>query len=203
MKKLIFIICSLTLALSYSATAAYAQNGELPEYIPLEKFEGVNQSGSAQSLQETLNFAFKILFSIGGLIAVLTLIIGGVAYMMSDVVSTKSLAKKRIEGALWGLGLLAISWLILYTINPDLLKFNFDSNRFRSTNQTPQGSGNTTGSPQPSTNTVEVTIFDRDTTEKKNATFAQLSARCGTRGYSAAANGTTGQGYAYTVYKCK
>lgn len=206
MKKFIFLICSLTLALSCNATTVYGQtdNGSLPEYIPLEKFEGINQTGSAQSLQETLNFAFKILFSIGGLIALLTLIIGGVAYMMSDVVNTKAQAKKRITSALWGLGLLAISWLILFTINPDLLKFNFNASRSSPTNQTSQGSENTSGQPQASTNNGPyVLVYNYATTEEWNASLAQLENLCGTRGIAASENGADLRGNKYTIYRCK
>lgn len=202
MKKFIFLICSLTLAISCNATTVYGQtgNGSLPEYIPLEKFEGINQTGSAQSLQETLNFAFKILFSVGGLIAVLTLIIGGIVYMVSDVVNKKSQALNRIRAALWGLGLLAISWLILYTINPDLLKFNFNANRMSTSppTQTQTANGSGTG------NMVRVEYDCKKTgLSSEDSAFQSCNTACENRGgtLSGIRNGEDSSGI-FTLYRC-
>ena len=39
--------------------------------------------------------------------------------------SERSEGKKQISGALWGLLLAFGAWLILYTINPELIKLNF------------------------------------------------------------------------------
>lgn len=40
--------------------------------------------------------------------------------MMSDVLSLKANAKKRIGGVFIGIGILLFSWLLLNQINPDL-----------------------------------------------------------------------------------
>jgi hypothetical protein len=93
-------------------------------YTPLEPLPGVDESGGSQSLSSILNFAFRTLFTIGGLLAVFFLILGGIAYMTSEIANKKDEAKKRIRGALLGLGLLIVSYLILNTINPELLQFN-------------------------------------------------------------------------------
>jgi hypothetical protein len=66
---------------------------------------------------------FKLFFTIGALFSVGMLTISGVRYMLSDVVTDKEKAKNRIKACLWGLLLLAAAWLILYTINPQLLQF--------------------------------------------------------------------------------
>lgn len=59
-----------------------------------------------------------------GLVALSALVmftIGGVRYMLSgDRDPTE--AKTWMKNAFWGLALALVSWLILYTINPDLVK---------------------------------------------------------------------------------
>ncbi len=55
------------------------------------------------------------------IIAVIMLVIGGVQYMVAGEKDPSS-AKERIRNAIWGLILALTSYLILYTINPDLTK---------------------------------------------------------------------------------
>ncbi|GEM_PF-3433971 len=55
------------------------------------------------------------------IIAVIMLVIGGVQYMVAGEKDPSS-AKERIRNAIWGLVLALCSYLILYTINPDLTK---------------------------------------------------------------------------------
>jgi len=89
-------------------------------YIPLEPLPGLyNQTDSG--LASLINSLFRILLVAGALFAVVTLVVGGVMYMVSDVVETKSTARKRIMAALSGLLILVFSWLILNTINPRLV----------------------------------------------------------------------------------
>ncbi len=69
-----------------------------------------------------LQWLFTFALAVAAAAAVVQIIIGGVQIMMSGAnESMLASAKKRISDALWGL-LLALSvWLILWTINPDLL----------------------------------------------------------------------------------
>ncbi|MBI2004660.1 hypothetical protein HYS79_00685 [Patescibacteria group bacterium] len=95
-------------------------------YTPLEPLPGnIDESGKPGSFGSLLNGVFRILISLGGLVAVLALVIGGITYMVSDIADKKEQARKRISGALWGLLILISSVLILQTINPQLLNFNF------------------------------------------------------------------------------
>ena len=55
------------------------------------------------------------------IIAVIMLVIGGVQYMVAGEKDPSS-AKESIRNAIWGLILALTSYLILYTINPDLTK---------------------------------------------------------------------------------
>ena len=54
------------------------------------------------------------------------LVVAGIGYMVSEAAVDIQKAKDRAVAALWGLLLLTGCWLILYTINPDLLKFNLN-----------------------------------------------------------------------------
>lgn len=59
--------------------------------------------------------------------ALISLIIGGFMYMFSDTVTTKDRAKSYIWGALSGLILALAAYLILYTINPNLVELKLPS----------------------------------------------------------------------------
>lgn len=70
-----------------------------------------------------LEWLFKFGFGVAVILSVLMIVIGGIEYIFSAVnVEKRSDAKKRINQAIFGLLLAAMSWLILYTINPDLTK---------------------------------------------------------------------------------
>ena len=60
-------------------------------------------------------------FAVAATLAVLMLVIAGVRYILSDVVTSKQAAKEKIFSALVGLALLIVIALILQTINPNLL----------------------------------------------------------------------------------
>ena len=59
--------------------------------------------------------------AIAGILAVVVITYAGIEYMVSEAVSSKEAAKKRIWSALSGLLLAFLSYLILYTLNPDLV----------------------------------------------------------------------------------
>lgn len=63
------------------------------------------------------------LFAIGiaGVLAVGAIVIGGIMYSISGAVDKKNSAKEIIVGALWGLLLLLGSYIILRTVNPELV----------------------------------------------------------------------------------
>jgi hypothetical protein len=70
----------------------------------------------------------------------------GIQYMVSDIAKVKMVSTERLWAAALGLGILAGSYLILNTINPDLLQFKFDLNFNRAVqnSSTQNVSGNTT-----------------------------------------------------------
>lgn len=104
----------------------FCQGGQCT-YTPLEPLPGAPQLfGDTDSFKKLLDAVFRMLIAAGALFAVVMITTNGVRYMLSDVVTDKGLAKKRIETSLWGLLLLITAWLILFTINPNLLKFNLN-----------------------------------------------------------------------------
>ena len=70
---------------------------------------------------------FRIFVIIISFLAVIKLMICGFQFMLSESISTKADAKKCIWAVIFGLFIILLSWLILYTINPDLIKINFES----------------------------------------------------------------------------
>ena len=116
-----------------SATANTPANktGGNITYIPLEPLcttgncptsYGANGAGFAQYVSS----AYRLLVVLGSLLAVVLLTIGGVRYMTGFSEGQLDSAKKQMRAALWGLLVVVGSYLILYTLNPDLLKFNLN-----------------------------------------------------------------------------
>src|SRR3989338_5520222 len=69
-----------------------------------------------------LNGIFQLAIAFGAIAAVLMLVIGGFQYMTQDAVGGQKEARARIQGAVLGLILLLLSYLILFVINPEILK---------------------------------------------------------------------------------
>jgi len=80
--------------------------------------------GTEVGLKDYIRYLY--LFGLGavGVLALIFLIIGGFLYMFSDTVTSKDKAREYISGALIGLVLGLGAYLILKTINPDLVKIN-------------------------------------------------------------------------------
>lgn len=110
MRTLLLLIITATILPHY----ALAQDATLIS-IP-----GVGGSG----FDGYINAVYAMFISIAALLAVVKLIIAGVKYMFSDVVTQKSDAKRDIQGALLGLVVVLSAVLILTVINPNLTSFN-------------------------------------------------------------------------------
>lgn len=75
-------------------------------------------------LGEYVPFAFKLAIGVSVVFALLMIVIGGFQYMSTDALQKKEDGKKRVENAIKGLLLVIAAWLILNTVNPNLLTFN-------------------------------------------------------------------------------
>ncbi|MDB5225647.1 MAG: hypothetical protein JWL87_599 [Candidatus Adlerbacteria bacterium] len=108
---------------------AFCQGGKCT-YIPLEPLPGLpNIYGPNQgqgSFQSLITSSFQLLLGAGATLAVVMLVLGALTYMFSDVVGNKTKALGRIRGAMWAIVLLMSSYLILNTINPELVTFKLN-----------------------------------------------------------------------------
>ena len=98
-------------------------------YVLLEPsaLTGVGVSSSTPTdLMTYLKGAYQTLFVVIFSAAIIMVVWAGFEYMLTDVVTTKGNAKKRLENAVWGLVIIGLSYLVLYIINPDLVNFELE-----------------------------------------------------------------------------
>ena len=99
------------------------------DYTPLAPLPGTftGATGSeTTNLSTYLGGMLKLLIALGAGVSILVAIIGGTQYVVAGIApSAKQDAKERILNALIGLTLVLTSYLILNSINPGLVQFNF------------------------------------------------------------------------------
>ena len=81
---------------------------------------GLEFLGESAALGDLLANLYYFLFGLVGISALVMFVWGGIEYMLAGD-KDPSEAKKRMKNAVFGLVLALTSWLILYTINPDLV----------------------------------------------------------------------------------
>lgn len=91
------------------------------DYSPLVGIPGVPNS---TDFDKYINSLYALSISIAALLAVIKIVIAGVKWMMTDIVTSKGEAKKDIYGALVGLLVVLAAVLILTVINPKLVKID-------------------------------------------------------------------------------
>jgi hypothetical protein len=113
-KRILQIFTPTLFLLFFAANNVFAQGYKLLAPFPtLTQTEGVPFPVYLKALV-VLIVGLSIIF------AVIMIVIGGIEYVMAAVPSAKSDGKKKIMGAIGGLILAIFSYLLLYTINPDL-----------------------------------------------------------------------------------
>ncbi|MFA6797185.1 MAG: hypothetical protein WCR40_00515 [Candidatus Paceibacterota bacterium] len=119
-------IFSTNIVLVVSAATAPTDNGILGDYVPLEEnaFPGVSTDGNKGDLGAFVGQIFNFGIAIAVVLALIEIIWGGVQYMTTDSWYTKSDGKDRIQNAFLGLAIALLSYLLLYTINPELVDFS-------------------------------------------------------------------------------
>jgi len=80
--------------------------------------------GTTVGLAEYINYLYLFGLGLVSIAALGSLVIGGFMYMLSDTVTSKDKAKEYINGAIYGLILALAAYLILNTINPDLVNWS-------------------------------------------------------------------------------
>lgn len=101
------------------ATLPFVTFGQ--SFTPLVGIPGVNANST---IGQYVNALYILSISIAAFLAVIKLIIAGVKYMTSDIITSKENAKKDIKGALFGLLIVLGAVLILSTINSQLTGFD-------------------------------------------------------------------------------
>lgn len=83
--------------------------------------------GLAQTVAETAGWNLANIFGwaigVGALLALGVIIWGGILWSTAEIAHKKEDAKEWIKGAIYGLLLLILAFLILNTINPEILRF--------------------------------------------------------------------------------
>jgi hypothetical protein len=99
--------------------------GETYELLaPLPIF-GKIFNASGKSFGDYLSIMFTFLVSFAGVLAVVMLIFGGIQYMSTDSLSGTESGRAKMTQAIYGLIIVLASYVILNTVNPNLVKFNF------------------------------------------------------------------------------
>jgi hypothetical protein len=90
---------------------------ELPGQPNLERGDNL--------LPTYLSWVFRLSLGIGAILAVFFIVLGGVRYTLTSISpSEKNAAKDMIWNAIYGLLIILAAFLVLRTINPDLVNFN-------------------------------------------------------------------------------
>ncbi len=119
MSYFISILAGITISLVGSVFVASAQG-----YDPLVTLPGVTKVGTQVGMGEYLAGMMKFIIALAGVFAILMAIIGGTQYVAAGISpNAKGEAKERITNAFIGLILVLVSYLILNSINPKLVKF--------------------------------------------------------------------------------
>lgn len=81
----------------------------------------------ANNLGVYLNIMLRIFIGICAVLAVIMIILGGMEYITSELMESKAHGKERITNAIFGLVLALGAYVLLVTINPDLLSTDLSS----------------------------------------------------------------------------
>lgn len=133
MKKLLLSITYLTM-LSFFIfpvfSTVYAQTQtEVKEYAVLAPLPGITDEGCVgdackTTLERYLPNMFNLMVGIAVTLAFIMIAWGGFTYATSDALMEKQDGKGHIESGIYGLLIVIGAWLILYTINPQILNFD-------------------------------------------------------------------------------
>jgi hypothetical protein len=117
--KILFFFFVLISISNFSLLIANAAS----DYQPLAPIPGfVDSPISTHDLNGYLNGMFKLGIAIAVGLAVVMIIIGGVQYMSTDAIGGKSDGRARITAAITGLVVALGSYMLLNTLDPNLLK---------------------------------------------------------------------------------
>jgi hypothetical protein len=114
------MILAVLILISFSV---FTKVGALGEYTTLAPLPGTTDNVGNTNLETYLLGVFNLSIGIAAVLAFVMITFGGVMYATSDAISGKSQGREYVENAIWGLLLVIAAWVILYTINPNILTF--------------------------------------------------------------------------------
>lgn len=85
--------------------------------------------GTNNQYSNFIPYAINLVNTILTLAVLLSIVVfayGAISYMFSAVPGIKTESSERMRSAIWGLLIALSAWLILWTINPDLIEFKID-----------------------------------------------------------------------------
>lgn len=132
LKTLTTLIVLVVLCVSFSETA-YA----LGEYTPLAPLPGTQITGNAAgqtNLETYIPAIFRLSIGIAAVMAFVAITFGGIMYATADALANKSQGREIVTNAIVGLLLVLGAWIILYTINPKILRFDLSISDITYTN---------------------------------------------------------------------
>jgi len=91
---------------------------------PYELAVSIGGQKTVFHIGEYIDLIYRWLLGAGLTIAIVMVMIGGLQYSIGSAVGSKAAAKKRIVNAVTGVVLLLMTWMILYTVNPNLTKLS-------------------------------------------------------------------------------
>ncbi len=118
-----FSLCLFLLAFSFLGFGSINEVSAQPQ--PLEDL-GVPYPDGSDGFAPYVSGIINLLIGVAAVLAVIFVAIGGVQYVLTDSVSGKEAGKETVTNALLGLLIALAAWLILYTINPDILNLELD-----------------------------------------------------------------------------
>ena len=122
MKVLIFSLLFLFLILSFGI--ASAEDGV--QYNLIQPLPGLQSVSGSNPFLQYIQKIIPILLGLAAVLAVVMITFYGIEYAISEAVGTKQQAIEGIQQAILGLMLALASWLILNTINPQLVNLQFN-----------------------------------------------------------------------------
>lgn len=120
-KKTIVVSFIVFIFIAGFASITIAAEGD---FVPLETIPGVIDAETAKDPSKFFNGLFTFGIAIAGFLAVIMIAYGGIQYMSTDAVSGKGEGREKITYAIMGLLLVLFAYILLNTINPDILKFD-------------------------------------------------------------------------------
>lgn len=116
--KVIFSLVIVVATLIIPAAFVFAE----VKYIPMVGLPRLDPN--AQTTEQYVQALFFLSIAAAAMLAFIKILFGGVKWMLSDVITDKASAKKDIQGAIFGLLIVLSAYVVLNTINPQLLELN-------------------------------------------------------------------------------